>query len=214
MYIQNICTATAKAFIKKRNLVPYYFLEMLSADLLDYSYTINNRLLFNKYRILATDGTHMPLSKELIKDDYKLTKNKLYINGCCNGIYDIYNNIIVDLNLDKCNSEQKIYQDQLHYLQKDDIIIHDRGYYSHKLLYLLYYKNIYPIFRMKKNMKIVQDLLNSVVDDKIYIINNDDTNYTSIKYRLVKYEINNKIYILGTTLLDGKFTIDLLKELY
>jgi len=73
----------------------------------------------------------MPLSKELIKDDYKLTKNKLYINGCCNGIYDIYNNIIVDLNLDKCNSEQKIYQDQLHYLQKDDIIIHNRGYYSH-----------------------------------------------------------------------------------
>jgi hypothetical protein len=214
MHIQNICTATAKAFIKKRNLVPYYFLEMLSADLLDYSYTINNRLLFNKYRILATDGTHMPLSKELIKDDYKLTKNKLYINGCCNGIYDIYNNIIVDLNLDKCNSEQKIYQDQLHYLQKDDIIIHDRGYYSHKLLYLLYSKNIYPIFRMKKNMKIVQDLLNSVVDDKIYIINNDDTNYISIKYRLVKYEINNKIYILGTTLLDGKFTIDLLKELY
>ena len=214
MYIQNICTATAKAFIKKRNLVPYYFLEMLSADLLDYSYTINNRLLFNKYRILATDGTHMPLSTELIKDDYKLTKNKLYINGCCNGIYDIYNNIIVDLNLDRCNSEQKIYHDQLHYFQKDDIIIHDRGYYSHKLLYLLYSKNIYPIFRMKKNMKIVQDLLNSVVDDKIYIINNDDTNYISIKYRLVKYEINNKIYILGTTLLDGKFTIDLLKELY
>jgi len=70
------------------------------------------------------------------------------------------------------------------------------------------------IFALAKNKKIVQDLLNSVVDDKIYIINNDDTNYTSIKYRLVKYEINNKIYILGTTLLDGKFTIDLLKELY
>ena len=159
MIIDKLCYATPDAFIKKRKLIPSIFISMLSSDLLDYHYKINNKLLNNKYRVLAVDGTHVPLSKNLTDDGYKLTKNQTYVNSCINGIYDVYNDTIIDLQLHSCNSEQKIYYEQMHNLQMNDIIVHDRGYYSHKLLYTLHVLNIYPIFRMKLNMNIVKDLL-------------------------------------------------------
>ena len=214
MEVDKLCTATASAFVKKRKLIPSIFISMLSSDLLDYHYKINNKLLNNKYRVLAVDGTHTPLSKNLTNDGYKLTKNGTYVNSCINGIYDVYNDTIVDLQLDSCNSETKIYDKQLHNLQENDIIIHDRGYYSHKLLYNLYSINVYPIFRLKKSMNIVKDLLSTNANDKIYIINNKYTNHTNIKFRLIKYVIDNETYVLGTTLLGNIFTINLLKQLY
>ena len=67
---------------------------------------------------------------------------------------------------------------------------------------------------MKTNVNIVQDLLDTNKNDKTYIINNKDTNYSSIKFRLIKYVINDNIFVFGTTLLDNKFTIEILKELY
>jgi IS4 transposase len=46
------------------------------------------------------------------------------------------------------------------------------------------------------------------------IINNENTNFIDIKLRLIKYIVNNKKYILGTTLLDTEFTIEKLAKLY
>ena len=57
MNINKISKATSSAFIKKRKLIHPMFLNMLSSDLLKYHYSINNNLLFDKYRILAVDGT-------------------------------------------------------------------------------------------------------------------------------------------------------------
>ena len=124
------------------------------------------KLLFNKYRILAVDGTHVPLSKNLVNDGFinersslpsELTPNKTYVNSLISGLYDVYNNTIVDLNISSSNSERKTYMQQFDYLQTNDIIIHDRGYYSDKLLYELNELQVFPIFRMKKNLLIVKN---------------------------------------------------------
>ena len=66
---------------------------------------------------------------------------------------------------------------------------------------------------MKINDSNVEDLLKSDENDKIYIINNENTNFIDIKLRLIKYIVNNKKYILGTTLLDTEFTIEKLAKL-
>jgi hypothetical protein len=150
----------------------------------------------------------------LLTENYKLTKNKTFVNALISGLYDISNNTIVDLHLSNTNSERKQYLGQFKYLNKNDIVIHDRGYYSAKLLYELYIKEVYPIFRMKINDSNVEDLLKSDENDKIYIINNENTNFIDIKLRLIKYIVNNKKYILGTTLLDTEFTIEKLAKLY
>jgi IS4 transposase len=67
---------------------------------------------------------------------------------------------------------------------------------------------------MKINDSNVEDLLKSDENDKVYIINNENTNFIDIKLRLIKYIVNNKKYILGTTLLDTEFTIEKLAKLY
>ena len=214
MYNKKICNVTASSFIKKRNQIPFTYFNDISNKLLEYHYSISNNRIFNKYRILAVDGTHSQLSKNLLAENYKLTKNKTFVNALISGLYDISNNTIVDLHLSNTNSERKQYVEQFKYLNKNDIVIHDRGYYSAKLLYELYIKEIYPIFRMKINDSNVEDLLKSDENDKIYIINNENTNFIDIKLRLIKYIVNNKKYILGTTLLDTEFTIEKLAKLY
>lgn len=67
---------------------------------------------------------------------------------------------------------------------------------------------------MKINDSNVDNLLKSDENDKIYIINNEYTNFIDIKLRLVKFMIQNKQYILGTTILDTKFTVKILANLY
>ena len=49
MDIDNLCDASNSAFIKKRKQIPWIVFNLLSVDLLDFSYEIKNNLLFNKY---------------------------------------------------------------------------------------------------------------------------------------------------------------------
>ena len=187
---------------------------MLFGDLLDYFYKNNNDLLFGIYRILCVDGTHSPLSQNLKNDDYKLTPNNTYVDSLISGLYDISNKTIVDFHLSNSKNENKQYKNQFIYLKENDIIIHDRGYFNPNLLYNLHIKKVNSIFRMKKNYIIVKDILKSNKNDKIYTICNKNTNWLKIKLRLVKYKIKGEIYILGTTLTDNIFSIDVLKKLY
>ena len=95
---------------------------------------------------------------------------------------------------------------------KNDIVIHDRGYFSYMVLYNLHKLNVYPIFRMKKSNQYVKQLLKSKSYDKTYTVYYDDN--TKIKLRIIKYTIDNETYYIGTTLLETNFTIDVLKDLY
>ena len=211
----NLTNATSDAFKKRRKTINPMFFKFLFNDLLNVFYKNNKNNFFNKYRLLGVDGTHSPLSKNLINDGYKLTKNKTYVNALISGLYDITNNTIIDLNLTSSKNEVVQYKEQFAYLTENDIIIHDRGYYNSKLLYDLHIlKNVYAIFRMKDNFKIVRDFKNRKTKNKIYIICNEQTKNIPIKLRLVKYTINDTIYVLGTTLTGKNFTINVLKNLY
>lgn len=141
MYKNNICKATASSFIKKRNNIPFTYFNDMSNKLLEYHYSISNNRIFNKYRILAVDGTHTKLSKNLLSENYKLTKNKTYVNSLISGIYDISNNTIVDLHLSNVNSERKQYLEQFKYLNKNDIVIHFKQSLSEDIIVLIYYTN-------------------------------------------------------------------------
>ena len=47
----------------------------------------------------ARRGTNVPLSKKLDKEGYKLTKNQTYVDATINGLYDVLNNMVIDLHL-------------------------------------------------------------------------------------------------------------------
>ena len=103
-----------------------------------------SKLLFNKYRVIGCDGWcfasityalraswySRPIisatPQKLDKEGYKLTKNQTYVDATINGLYDVLNNMVIDLHLTPY-SEQKAYYEQIPNLQKGDIVIHDRN---------------------------------------------------------------------------------------
>jgi hypothetical protein len=67
---------------------------------------------------------------------------------------------------------------------------------------------------MKKNHLLYKNFINKSVNDKTYFVCNKDTYYMNIKVRLVKYKIKKQDYVLCTTLMDKKFTVEYFKNLY
>jgi hypothetical protein len=214
MRSSHITNASSSAFRKKRQNVPCSAFHEILMEIIHYKQKIHNELLFKKHRVFCVDVTHSPLSKELAKEGYKLTKNNTYVDSFISGIYDMYNDTCYDLYLSKNRDERSLYYEQFNLFKKDDIVVHDRGYFSYNLLYKLHSINVYPIFRMKKNYNFVKDFIKSQTNDKIIEICNKETNNTKIRLRLVKYKIEGKLYILGTTLTGKKYNIPLLKDLY
>ena len=62
------------------------------------------------------------VGQKLDKEGYKLTKNQTYVDATINGLYDVLNNMVIDLHLTPY-SEQKAYYEQIPNLQKGDIVI-------------------------------------------------------------------------------------------
>ena len=162
--MDDICDASESAFRKKLSLIdPIYFSNLVSSIHFLF-YKGNHKLLNDEYRVLAVDGTHVPLSKDLKENGYKLTKNETYVDGLFSVLYDVHNKLILDINHEDL-SERKLFEHQIKLLRKNDIILLDRGYYSKKLLFCLTSKNIFPIFRLTSNLKIYKDFIKYGIDD-------------------------------------------------
>lgn len=224
----NICNAKDSAFRKKRNKMPSWCIEIVSESLVHHYYekTTFAQLLFNKYRVLAIDGTYCALSKNIEKDGFKLTQNKTYVSAPVNGIYDVINNICIDLTISN-KSELDAYANQLHLLNKNDIIIHDRNYYSDKLAEKLNSLDVKHVFRIKKISRFSKYLIKNNKNDHIFTVNRK--NIPKFKLRVIRYTVkkvktknnnnddtnnDDNEYYIATNLFDKQFTLDVLKDLY
>ena len=77
------------------------------------------------------NGTSISISKYgNDKEEYKKIPSSAYINALLGGIYDISNELILDLLMDPGKCERKKFINQLSFIKENDIIICDRGYYS------------------------------------------------------------------------------------
>jgi len=103
-------------------------------------------------RFIAVDGSQLNLNKSLSKNDFKLSKNKNYTTGLLSSLFDTKKKIPIDYYLSngKITETECLYK-QLDKVNKNDVLIMDRGYYSEKLMETLHNKNINYIFRIKKS---------------------------------------------------------------
>ena len=143
----------------------------------------------------------------MIKDNFKLTKNKTYCKALLSCLYDVENKIPIKCVIDSHLNERKsVINKLINEVHQYSLIIFDRGYYSKQIIKILSRKNIYYIIRMIKSSLYVKDMINNDLDDAFYKV----PNYGII--RLVKYSVGGRDYYLSTNIFDKN--IDYFKMMY
>ena len=107
-------------------------------------------------------------------------------------------------------NERRCVPELINVLNKDDIVIMDRGYYSAELFEHFYRTNIHAVFRLKKdaNKTVKKFYSSSRISLFSYLIRDGKV----IPIRYVKYTINGIKYIIGTTITNMSYRV--IKQLY
>jgi len=140
-------------------------------------YNTNNNLnkkLINEFgRKISCDGSQLNFLFSLSSDFYS-NKHNTYSYANLNCLYDIDNKIPISYVIDK-KDERSLLISQLNYLNKNDILIADRGYYSDELANELNKKNINFVLRISKHIKYYIDNKDNIetIDEDVIKIKNE-----------------------------------------
>lgn len=184
-------------------------------------------LWFN-HRLFAVDGSKLNLPRELIDQHYRTpSKDAYYPQGLLSCLYQLKSKIPYDFDLVKHGNERQCALAHLNSLTTNDVVVYDRGYFSYAMLYYHLQKGIHPVFRLQKNtFKAIDDFRNSTLTDQIITLlpakntqreirkQYPDIQFEALTIRLIKYTLEGKTYCIGTTLIDKRYTIEALKEVY
>lgn len=167
------------------------------------SLNINNKLF-------AVDGSIMNYVKDLHKEGFKLSEYGTYCSLILSCIYDVSNEIPVDIHIDGSKNEAKLLTDKINVIPENSILMGDAKYFSKNILNKLQENNIYGIFKVSRNINMCKTFLDSEENESVY-------NYYDHRVRLIKIKCGNEIYIIGTTILDEinfskQIIIDLFKQ--
>ena len=186
--------------------------------------------LWHGHRRLGIDGSKFTLPKNLLDDGYtKSGDHAHYPQGLVSTLYDLSTGIPLDFDLVKHNNERTCAIKHMQTIQKTDVVVHDRGYFSFELLARYVQIGAHPVFRMKRSSgyQVIEEFWDSKETDKIVLLEpprdvlKDVRNkllnipVDPIKIRLIKYEVKEVTYVLGTTLLDKeKYPAEIFPDLY
>jgi hypothetical protein len=225
-FFSNFCNEkniTNSAFCQSRMNLNYTAFVELNDIMINDFYKNNEHKLWNKFRLLAIDGSslQLPVSKEIIETfgcakNNSETKIPMAQASCC---LDLLNKRILNSEVDK--NETSEYKLALRHLDKlkyeKDLLIYDRGYSAIWFMFYHLFLGKDFLIRMQKNsIKEVQDFFNSDEESKIIEIEELkikskeqikklNLKFKPFKIRLVKVILNNgDIEVLATSLIDEK----------
>jgi len=168
------------------------------------------------HRIFAVDGSKINLPHKLLSSGYKLPSEKAnYPQGLLSCLYQVKSQMPFDFDLVSHADERICAQHHLHALEEDDVVVYDRGYFSYVMLHQHFDMKIHAVFRLQKNSySVIRDFFYSRNTDIIATINpssnirqkimlkHPNLEIIPIQMRLIKYQIGDNTYCLGTTLID------------
>jgi anti-sigma regulatory factor (Ser/Thr protein kinase) len=206
---KNISYVTEQAIYKKRTGIDIKFFKLYYDHLLQYITDDLGRFIKSKFDkiINATDGTRMNFFKCLTKNNFTIDKNKRYCTGLVNAIYNITNGLPTDVLLTENMSEQEALKSQIKYLEPDSILLGDAHYFSYDIINELSEKKINYIFKISKSFNIIKEFLK--INEMSTIVD-----FYEHKIRLIKNISGKNVKIIGTNLLDEKYTDKIILELY
>lgn len=113
---------------------------------------------------------------------------------------DVHTGLCVDYILTKHFNERKSASSHLAYLQQGDTVIFDRGYFSSSLYNQFVTSGVHVVFRLKCDACLsVKKFVQSTRTDQVV---QTVVSGQFIKVRLLKYWVENHMYVIGTSLLD------------
>ena len=181
------------------------------------------------HRIFAVDGSRINLPRDLLGSGYRLLSDSSYYpQGLLSCLYQVKSQIPYDFTLVSHINERACAEQHLQLLEKGDIVVYDRGYYSYLMLHHHFERKIHAVFRLQKNSSTaIDEFFSSPETDIVVSIAPSSTTRKDIKaecphldifpipMRLIKYQIGDETICLGTTLLDQtRYTIQDFIEIY
>ena len=206
----------------RQKLPEEIFLEINKAILVSREKTISLPT-WRGHRVFAVDGSKITLPHELLLAGYKApNEGQYYPQGVMSAVYHLGSGLIYDCSLTAERNERHIVMQQMDALSPGDVLVLDRGYFSYLVLYQAVEKNIHLVCRlqfgtMNKAIKSFRD--SSLTDTIIEYFPSEavkseikkqgfNLNYRKIKLRLIKYQINDEIYVCATTLIGEEYPLD------
>lgn len=181
---QESADITYQSFINKRNNIDISIFQTINDDLIKSLYkhinqneNKNNNYTFkignNTYRLKACDGSQLIFLHSL-NNHFKSNKNNTYTYTTLSCLFDIELKIPINYMLSN-SDERSILINQFDYLDNNDILVTDRGYYSENLINKLNEKKINYVLRItKKNIHYINNInnINKLKSGSIDINNN------------------------------------------
>ena len=175
-----------------------------------------NRYTWNGHRLFGIDGSKINLPRSLVKLGYRTPNAKAhYPQGLLSCLYEIRSRLPYDFDIVPHSDERMCARKHLDVLEKNDVVVYDRGYYSYVMLHQHYQTGIHAVFRLQENSStVIQDFFASSDTDRDVTIfpspysasdilkRNPDLDIVPLRMRLLKYRVSETTYCLGTTLID------------
>ncbi len=175
-----------------------------------------NRYTWNGHRLFGIDGSKINLPRGLVKLGYRTPNAKAhYPQGLLSCLYEIRSRLPYDFDIVPHSDERMCARKHLDVLEKNDVVVYDRGYYSYVMLHQHYQTGIHAVFRLQENSStVIQDFFASSDTDRDVTISpsprsasdilkrNPGLDIVPLRMRLLKYRVRETTYCLGTTLID------------
>ena len=180
------------------------------------------------HRLFAVDGSKINLPRPLIENGYPLpSKNSHYPQGLVSCLYNLKSMLPIDFDLVSHQNERRCALNHLKAIEKNDVVVYDRGYFSYMMLYQHQQAGIHAIFRLPVNsFSVIRNFFQNSETDMLTTIEPagetrrtilkeyPDFNFVPLSIRLIKYTIDGTTYCLGTTLFEQRYPSEAFKDVY
>lgn len=189
---------TKGAIMNKRKLIKAKHIQKINDELVSE--------IFKNKKGLTTivDGSYIYPPKSFTKFGFQLSNNGTCCKALLSVILDAETQIPISFHLHKTQNERAAFIKQLDWLDEEDLVIFDGGYFSNELVSVLKERKIDFIFRMSEAKNLIKELNKKKSNDLLldYCL---DKNKNIIKLRAIKYTYNDINKECGKQLINIKY---------
>ena len=188
----------------------------LRAEVLRRADATDEKRRWKGHRLYAVDGSKLNPPRGLLDAGYRVpSDNAHYPRGLPSCLCRLRSRLPVDFDLIAHADERQAARAHLDVLSPGDVVVCDRGHFSFAMLRAHVERGLHPVFRLTANAcAAVAAFARGGETDAVVGIDPGDGR-GGIRLRLVRHEIANQSYFLGTTLLDrGRYRVADLSKVY